>query len=79
MVAVRNAMVRETDLRQPMDLGQQLLHSSGLSDDVGQAMVDLLQVLLDLHLMSSSTLRTARGAAGSGHCKAVLYLHWADL
>ena len=44
MVAVRNAMVRETDLRQPMDLGQQLLHSSGLADDVGQAMVDLLQV-----------------------------------
>ena len=48
MVAVRNAMVRETDLRQPMDLGQQLLHSSGLADDVGQAMVNLLQVLSHL-------------------------------
>ena len=45
MVAVRNAMVRETDLRQPMDLGQQLLNSSGLADDVGEAMVNLLQVL----------------------------------
>lgn len=44
MVAVRNAMVSETDLRQPMDLGQQLLTSSGLSNDVGQAMVELLQV-----------------------------------
>ena len=46
-VAVRNAMVRETDLRQPMDPGQQLLNSSGLSNNVGQAMVELLQVLED--------------------------------
>lgn len=42
-MAVRNAMVQAVDLRQPMDLGEQLLHRSGLSDDVGQAMVELLQ------------------------------------
>ncbi|KAK9843277.1 hypothetical protein WJX74_009626 [Apatococcus lobatus] len=66
MVAVRNAMVRETDLRQPMDLGQQLLHSSGLSDDVGQAMVDLLQG--DSHSSAkqvAKALKTAQ-AAGAG-------------
>ena len=44
MVAVRNAMVQAPDLRQPLDLGQQLLDSSGLANDVGQAMVELLQV-----------------------------------
>ena len=44
VMAVRNAMVSTTDLRQPMNLGDQLLHRSGLSSDVGQAMVDLLQV-----------------------------------
>ena len=43
MMAVRNAMVRTTDLRQPMDLCDQLMNRSGLSNDVGQAMVDLLQ------------------------------------
>ena len=46
-MAVRNAMVRTTDLRQPMDLKQQLLHRSGLSNDVGQAMMDLLQVIAE--------------------------------
>ena len=35
MVAVRNAMVRAPDLRQTMDLGQQLMDSSGLANDVG--------------------------------------------
>ena len=44
VMAVRNAMVVTTDLRQPMNLGDQLLHRSGLSSDVGQAMIDLLQV-----------------------------------
>ena len=44
MMAVRNAMVRATDLRQPMDLGDQLMHRAGLANDVGQAMVNLLQV-----------------------------------
>ncbi|KAK9838860.1 hypothetical protein WJX74_004693 [Apatococcus lobatus] len=43
VIAVRNAMVVSTDLRQPMNLGDQLLHRSGLSNDVGQAMIDLLQ------------------------------------
>ena len=44
MMAVRNAMIQATDLRQPMNLGDQLLHSSGLSNDVGLAMMNLLQV-----------------------------------
>ena len=44
VMAVRNAMAVTTDLRQPMNLGDQLLHKSGLSSDVGQAMFDLLQV-----------------------------------
>ena len=47
MMAVRNAMVRpSTDLRQPLNLGEQLMNRSGLDQDVGQAMVDLLQVCL---------------------------------
>ena len=46
LMAVRNAMVRTTDLRQPIDLGEQLMQRSGLSNDVGAAMVDLLQVLM---------------------------------
>ena len=41
---MRNAMVGATDLRQPMDLGDQLMHRAGLAKDVGQAMVELLQV-----------------------------------
>ncbi|KAK9863546.1 hypothetical protein WJX84_008465 [Apatococcus fuscideae] len=43
VMAVRNAMVGTTDLRQPLNLGDQLLHKSGLSTEVGQAMIDLLQ------------------------------------
>ncbi|KAK9826226.1 hypothetical protein WJX74_001194 [Apatococcus lobatus] len=42
-IAVRDAMLRATDLQQPMNLGQQLMQSSGLDDEVGQAMIDLLQ------------------------------------
>ncbi|KAK9867909.1 hypothetical protein WJX84_002108 [Apatococcus fuscideae] len=43
LIAVRNAMVKTIDLRQPMDLDNQLLQRSGMSMDVGQAMMDLLQ------------------------------------
>ena len=41
VMAVRTAMLRSTDLRQPMDLGEQLLNKSGLANDVSRAMVDL--------------------------------------
>ena len=49
VMAVRNAMVGTTDLRQPLNLGDQLLHKSGLSTEVGQAMIDLLQVTASFH------------------------------
>ncbi|KAK9826260.1 hypothetical protein WJX74_003589 [Apatococcus lobatus] len=42
-LAIRNAMVRSSDLRQPLALRDQLMHKSGLAQDVGQAMVALLQ------------------------------------
>ena len=42
---MRNAMVFASDLRQPQNLDKQLLQESGLSKDVGLAMVELLQVL----------------------------------
>ncbi len=45
-LAVRNAMVSAQDLRQPQNLDTQLLQESGLSKDVGLAMVELLQVLI---------------------------------
>lgn len=41
---MRNAMVEAQDLRQPQDLDKQLMQESGLSKDVGLAMVELLQV-----------------------------------
>ena len=41
-IDVRNAMVEATDLRQPQNLDQQLMQ--GFSNDVGAAMVELLQV-----------------------------------
>ena len=41
---VRNAMVGAQDLRQPQNLDTQLLQESGLSQDVGLAMLNLLQV-----------------------------------
>ena len=44
MLTIRNAMVRSHDLRQPIELSDQLMHKSGLAQDVGQAMVALLQV-----------------------------------
>ncbi|KAK9842956.1 hypothetical protein WJX74_004848 [Apatococcus lobatus] len=64
LVAVRNAMVRETDLRQPMDLGEQLMHSSGLADDVGQAMVDLLQG--DSHSSAKQVAKAQKNALSRG-------------
>ncbi len=46
VLAIRNAMVDSTDLRQPLNLDDQLLNRSGLSRDVGQAMLNLLQVTM---------------------------------
>ncbi|KAK9825726.1 hypothetical protein WJX74_001516 [Apatococcus lobatus] len=40
---IRNAMIHAVDFRQPLNLGDQLLKGAGLSTDVGQAMMDLLQ------------------------------------
>ncbi len=67
LMAVRNAMVRTTDLRQPMDLGEQLLGKSGLSSDVGQAMVELLQVctLSTQHFILSTTSSTVEPSIGT--------------
>ena len=48
MLEVRNAMVGAQDLRQPLNLDKQLLQESGLSKDVGLAMVELLQVTCTL-------------------------------
>ncbi|KAK9837615.1 hypothetical protein WJX74_001448 [Apatococcus lobatus] len=42
-VDVRNAMVEAHDLRQPQNLDKQLMQESGISKDVGLAMVELLQ------------------------------------
>ncbi|KAK9868656.1 hypothetical protein WJX84_004455 [Apatococcus fuscideae] len=63
MMAVRNAMIQATDLRQPMNLGDQLLHSSGLSNDVGLAMMNLLQG--DSH-SSAKQMGTLRGLITRG-------------
>lgn len=46
VLALRNAMAAANDLRQPMNLGQQLLSNSRLSKEVSQAMIEMLQVSL---------------------------------
>ncbi len=42
-MAIRNAIVATSDLRQPVDLGHQLLNRGGLSEDVGRSLITMLQ------------------------------------
>ncbi|KAK9817422.1 hypothetical protein WJX74_010557 [Apatococcus lobatus] len=42
IICTRNLLLSAEDLRQPMNLSLQLMKSSGLSSDVGQAMAELL-------------------------------------
>ena len=48
LVQVRNAMMGAQDLRQPQNLDKQLLQESGVDQDVGLAMLNLLQVCICL-------------------------------
>lgn len=44
IVALQNDICSAGDLREPVNLREQLVHSSGLSSEVGHAIAEMLQV-----------------------------------
>ena len=44
IVALQNDICLAGDLREPVNLREQLVHSSGLSSEVGSAIAEMLQV-----------------------------------
>ena len=44
IVALQNDICLAGDLREPVNLREQLVHSSGLSSEVGHAIAEMLQV-----------------------------------
>ena len=56
-----------TDLRQPVGLEEQLLKDEALDSEVGQSMLQLLQVHLTYPSPGAACQRTASPQTGSGH------------